>query len=682
MGGEQHTLLEWYRIAMQHYHDARYAEGQAAHDQVRRLERGGYCDSILTGMRCFEQQRFEDALAHYEHALLLQASAGLPHACDPYPYIYTSLALMCLGRPDEALAACDRGSAALPDAQVLYQHKGSLLLELGRCEEALASYEQLLLRDPTSTEALTFKGFALYALGRTTEALVVHEQLLALAPDLPEAHLFKGRVLEQLGSVSEALACYEEAIRLGGATSDAWAYKGGALWQLRTPDGRFLSESLAAYEEAIRLDPGSALAHNGLGNVLMAKRRYREALTAYARASALEPEVTAFQHNRQQAARAAEGLEAHAAWSASSRGSRAAGQLMREFQGLQLILKLMEAEQLEEALAACDRARPMVGEPGFVEVLLMMKGTILEALARYADAASVYEELIETNHESGDGYYWRARVTHTLEPGRDVLPDLELATRLSPTLQEAWVMRADLLAEAQRYAEALEAFEKALALQGGDAMLYNKKGLVLSFLGRYEQALDAFQQAREIEPDHQYHWMNAAVALSQLGRHAESLEAYNAAIQLDPTSPLVPFLLFNRGSELLALRRDAEALAWFERAIAYELSEEARGMPGEGDTACRVTLALDYYGRGQALSALHRDEEALASFEAARDRYPDLPDLADALANARRAIRRKRVPAAVAGSQGQGSGAGTGEKSGAGAARRGLASEPGRHDKA
>lgn len=684
MESEQHALLEWYRTAMQHYHDAHYAEAQAAHAEVRRLEPNGYCDSVLSGMVCFDQQRFAEALAQYEQALRLQAHAPAPYSCDPYPYIFTSLVLMCLGRPEEALAACDRGSAALPDALVLYLHRGELLLKLGRVEEAAASYDQVLRRDPSSREALTYMGFALYAMGRLDESLEVHERLLALAPELPEAHLFKGRVLEQQGRLHKAVACYEEAIRLDGTLADAWAYKGGVLWQMRSQGGRLLSEAVACYEEAIRLDPGSSLAHNGLGNVLMTQRRYREATSAYARASALQPGVKAFQYNRQQAARAAEGLEPRAVWAATSRGKQGANPLMQEFQGLQMILKLMEGERLVEALEACEQARPMVRAPEFVEALLMMKGTILEAMERYAEALAVYEELIASRPESGEGFYWRARVMLKLDPQRDVLADLEVATDLDPTLQDAWVMRGDLLAEAQRYAEALEAFEQALALpeEGEVAALYSKKGQVLSFLERHEQALAAYERARDIDPGHQYHWMNLAIGLSQLGRHAQALDAYNAAIQIDPHSPLIAFLFFNKGSELLTLSRDEEALAWFEHAIAYELSEETQQIMGEAKGQDQFTLALDYYGKGRALSGLGRDAEALASFEAAATYYPDLPELADALARTRQAVRRRRVPAAVpvdAGSEDQ---AGREEGGGLRPAGRGRASEPGRQGRA
>ncbi len=682
MESEQHTLLEWYLAATQHYHDAHYVEAHEAHAEVRRLEPNGYCDSVLTGMVCFEQQRLAEALTHFEQALHLRVHAPFPCSHDPYPYIYISIVLICLGRSEDSLAVYDRGIVALPDSPDLFLHRGELLLKLGRVGEAAASYNQVLQRDPSSLNALTFKGLTLYAMGYLDESLELYERLLTLAPDRAEVHMFKGRVLEQQGHLHKALACYEEAIRLDGMLADVWAYKGGVLWQMRSQGEHALSQAMTCYEEAIRLDPGSPLAHNGQGKVLMVQHHYREATSAYACACALMPEVKAFQYNRQQAARAAEGLEARTVWAVTNREKHEADPLLQEFLGLQMILKLIEDDRLEEALEACEQARPMVRAPEFTEAILMMKGTILESKERYSEAITVYEALIDCKPEGGEGYYWRARAMLKLDPGCDVLADLAIATNLDPILQDAWAMQGNLLAEEQRYLEALEAFEQALALpKGEDAALYSKKGQVLSFLERHEHALEAYKRARDIDPGHQYHWMNLAIGLSRLGRHTDALDACNAAIQMDPHSPLVTFLFFNKGSELLALSRDEEALAWFEHAIAYELSAEAPQNIGEAQTQDRFALTLDYYGKGHALSGLRRDVEALASFEATAAHYPDLPEVTDALARTRQVVSHQRVPALVPGGAGAQDQAGHEEEGNLQTAERGRASEPGRQDR-
>src|SRR5262249_345961 len=101
-------------------------------------------------------------------------------------------------------------------------------------------------------------------------------------------------------------------------------------------------------------------------------------------------------------------------------------------------------------------------------------------------------------------------------------------------------------------------------------------------------------------PEFAWGHFNRGYALAQGGRLAEALEDYTAALERDPD-----FLLayLNRGSTLLALKRYGPALADFERAA--ELADDAAARP-RGHT-----------GRGEALEALGRPDEADAAFAAA-----------------------------------------------------------------
>ncbi|RMF28848.1 MAG: tetratricopeptide repeat protein, partial [Candidatus Nitrosothermus koennekii] len=50
------------------------------------------------------------------------------------------------------------------------------------------------------------------------------------------------------------------------------------------------------------------------------------------------------------------------------------------------------------------------------------------------------------------------------------------------------------------YKEALEAFDKAIAIDPNFADAWNNKGVALAKLKRYEEALEAFDKALEINP--------------------------------------------------------------------------------------------------------------------------------------------------------------------------------------
>ena len=70
----------------------------------------------------------------------------------------------------------------------------------------------------------------------------------------------------------------------------------------------------------------------------------------------------------------------------------------------------------------------------------------------------------------------------------------------------------------KRYAEALAAYEQALALDPKFVNAWNGKGAVLTDQKRYAEALPAYEQALTLDPRYVTGWKNKAIALRGLGR--------------------------------------------------------------------------------------------------------------------------------------------------------------------
>ena len=51
-----------------------------------------------------------------------------------------------------------------------------------------------------------------------------------------------------------------------------------------------------------------------------------------------------------------------------------------------------------------------------------------------------------------------------------------------------------------KYEDALDCFEKILAINPDDPDVWNKKGAALRSLGRYDEAIESFNKALEITP--------------------------------------------------------------------------------------------------------------------------------------------------------------------------------------
>jgi tetratricopeptide (TPR) repeat protein len=85
--------------------------------------------------------------------------------------------------------------------------------------------------------------------------------------------------------------------------------------------------------------------------------------------------------------------------------------------------------------------------------------------------------------------------------------------------------------------QAIEAYDKALALQRDLALAWQNKGSALLMLGRNRDALDAFEQAIDCKTEYlEAAWINKGSALRLLKRYGESLEAFNEALKVNPNS--------------------------------------------------------------------------------------------------------------------------------------------------
>ena len=88
--------------------------------------------------------------------------------------------------------------------------------------------------------------------------------------------------------------------------------------------------------------------------------------------------------------------------------------------------------------------------------------------------------------------YWVAAALAAEDPGKKV-KYLSKALTLNPNYRPAWGLKANALLALERYAEALECFEKVLATVP-NAIAWYKKGLCCHHLGRHEEAIECFNK--------------------------------------------------------------------------------------------------------------------------------------------------------------------------------------------
>jgi tetratricopeptide (TPR) repeat protein len=166
-----------------------------------------------------------------------------------------------------------------------------------------------------------------------------------------------------------------------------------------------------------------------------------------------------------------------------------------------------------------------------------------------------------------------------------------------PKHQFAWKVLGAVLGTTGRKSEAVDAYQKAVALSPQDAGAHSNLGNTLKVLGRLDEALASYNQAIALKPGFVEAHNNLGNTLKVLGRLDEALASYNQAIALKPGFVEAHN---NLGNALKALGRLDEALASYNQAIAL-----------------KPDFAEAHNNLGNTLKVLGRLDEALASYNQA-----------------------------------------------------------------
>lgn len=99
-----------------------------------------------------------------------------------------------------------------------------------------------------------------------------------------------------------------------------------------------------------------------------------------------------------------------------------------------------------------------------------------------------------------------------------------------------WYKKGEKLANRGKYVEALNCFDRVVAIQPQSVTAWVFRGVVLIHLERYKEALASCDRALSILPTDRQAWLFRGVALNHLGWYKQSYISYDKALGVERQS--------------------------------------------------------------------------------------------------------------------------------------------------
>ena len=502
-------------------------------------------------------------------------------------------ALREVGRLSEAADSYDRAvNLGLEDPDLFWGETEVLSL-LNQEAKALRFTELLLQRDPTNSLFLRRKGQLLLKTGRRPEGLEALKAAIESAPKDPHVRFEVAEALRASGAYADAVVYFRQGLELDPA------HRPGRLALAETLHlAGEANQALPVIDALLREDPNDLGAWRARAEINRKLQRPGDLAYSLRAILLLDP------HN--------------------------ANALLEKYH---LHLDSGERTEAYEALSMLlDSGGPESNDPG----LLLQHGDLSAELGRVEDANRSYERAAQVDPgQVAEIAARRARLR--LSAGR---PDLALEV-LDETLKTqpgagtpstaALILRAEILTNLERPAEAQSVYEEVRKREPGSAVALAGIGRALLDQGKHAEAREFLQGVIAQVPPSAGLTLLLAEAYAGTNALPEAVKAVQSATE---QLPKVSALWIRLGELQIAREAWTEAAGAYAHAIALDADDpnlhlragfvaERLGHPNEAlalyDRAAQIAPSDKnaWCSRGLALLATGRPDEALASFDRA-----------------------------------------------------------------
>jgi len=572
-----------------------------------------------------------------------------------------SSALLAAGDTDGARATAERAVALDPSEPAALRTRVLLAVAADRPEAMEAALDAYVAVRPADAEAAVAVAQSLYRSKRLAEAYRVASSQLTRTPGNPELLLLTFKVARDEGRQSQA---YEAGLALVEAE-----YRDVDVYRFLAETARRRGEPEAALRFARALavlEPGKGQWLVLQGELLEDRRSWREALEAYrnalvvtdgdvdvyVRMARVAREVRAFDDAVTYLNEAVErrprdvALLKQLAELQQARGTTAEAlatyQKALAIDGTSLELKYlvgMLSVERGDGGGAYDVLKTVFGMAPTYRDVAYYYGRAAEDVGRRDDAVAAYRRVGDTSPNADDAAARLAQLQQSaMPPATPSSPPLHTAAAVPlgdvdappvPVEQYAEALKqAELAFRDGRYAEAVTAYDRVLAVMPTHFRSLYQEGVALTHLGRQAEAVTVLQKAKVQNPDDMDLLMQLGNVFADVGRYDEAITEFETAVRLDPKHLAARYnlgWLFEKRKQYDKAEEHYKAIAWFypEYVKAYDFLGNLYFVQGKYEQALtnfEKLLAVDdddetvRFKSALTLLQLGRNEQARREF--------------------------------------------------------------------
>jgi tetratricopeptide (TPR) repeat protein len=220
-------------------------------------------------------------------------------------------------------------------------------------------------------------------------------------------------------------------------------------------------------------------------------------------------------------------------------------------------------DRLDDAIVAYQKAYEIDPE---IEDLRVAIGNLLMRQGRDKEAGVYLKEGVRTGDTKPEVIYNYAVSLMRDKKFHAAIPSLRSVTRELPEMYQGWLALAQCLQQTKQYAQAVEPYEKAYALNPDPKLLFHL-GRCAQKSSQFDKAIAAYEQALVVDPNYIKARYNLSLTYMDAAKYEEAVDSFNKLVEVEGESYRA---YYSMGLSYFYLEKYDEALQAYDMALEQD----------------------------------------------------------------------------------------------------------------